>query len=237
MSDYKIPFIVTPVPSLEQLALFTGVQVVKILNAKHGKPSPNPYTGAPALEDKTIFSRLKPVAYSIMGTPIYTDLIIKGVTWTDNDGNVQTLANDNFGNGATGRVTEGYGGASGYYQRFDTVLITFTQPIKVIRTEIQGSDGTVKEYIGKDDVSVTINVNITGKNGQYPHREVLRFKKWLDAPVSKPIVAWWLNDLGVKNVVITDYSMPQVEGGLSYQLVQINAISDAPRALQISAPV
>jgi len=39
--------------------------------------------------------------------------------------------------------------------------------------------------------------------------------------------------LNIDNIVVEDYSIPQVEGGYSYQMFTINAISDFPVELKI----
>jgi hypothetical protein len=202
---------------------------VTIINGKF-----NPYANGSietGLKDESI-------GISSLGTPIYTDLTLLGCSYTDNiTGNKITLANDRYRQGGSSNSQTGSAQKGGFYMNIETVLITVDQPIRVIKTEIQGRDGTVKEYIGKDDAKVTINGMITGKNGIYPRDEVARLKAWLDAPVSKGIVAWWLDNLGISNLVVEDYSFPQVEGGYSYQQFAINCISDAPVELRITQPI
>jgi len=107
--------------------------------------------------------------------------------------------------------------------------------VRVIKTEIQGRDGTVKEYIGRDDAHITINGVITGSNGVYPREQVKALKEWLDAPVSKSIVTWWLDNLGISEIVVENYTIPQVQGGYSYQMFSIDAISDIPVQLRITS--
>ena len=84
-----------------------------------------------------------------------------------------------------------------------------------------------------DDYQVNINGIITGANGVHPADTVTELKKMLDAPVAIPVVSSFLNRLGIYNIVVNDYSIPQVAGGYSKQDFSINAISDAPLELQI----
>lgn len=149
----------------------------------------------------------EPIGLSELGTPIYSDITFDACKFDGKD-----IAEVNV----------------------QTVLITVDQPINIIKTVIQGRDGTVKEYIGKDDMQITINGIITGKNGVYPRDKVNLLKQWLDAPISKGITTWWLDNMGVSNVVVSSYSFPQTEGGLSYQMFSINCISDLPVELKIS---
>jgi hypothetical protein len=227
-----LPSLETLPPSVEQLALYAGVRTVVILNGKELPPTPPDYSKAGQLG----YSPDEPIGgLSVLGTPVYSNLKIYGFSFTDNQGNLQTLPNDQYGSGQNANTR--IGSNNGHYQLFDSVLITLTQPIRVVKTEIQGRDGTVKEYIGKDDAQLVINIGIFGKNGVYPASEVQKLKRWLDAPLSKKITAWWLNDLGINNIVVTDYTMPQVEGGYSYQLFSINAISDAPVEVPLIQPI
>ena len=149
----------------------------------------------------------EPIGLSELGTPIYSDLTFDACSFDGKD-----IAEVNV----------------------QTVLITVDQPINIIKTVIQGRDGTVKEYIGKDDMQITINGIITGKNGVYPIDKVKALKTWLDAPISKGLTTWWLDNMGVSNVVVSSYSFPQTEGGYSYQMFTINCISDLPVELKIS---
>ena len=153
-----------------------------------------------------------PIGISELGTPIYSDLTFDACSYTDNNGRRIDVSEVNV----------------------QTVLITLDQPINIVKTVIQGRDGTVKEYIGKDDMQVTINGIITGKNGVYPLQKVNDLKAWLDAPISKGLTTWWLDNLGISNVVVSSFQFPQTEGGYSYQVFSISAISDTPVELKIS---
>lgn len=147
---------------------------------------------------------------SSLGTPVVANIVFQSVTYT--------------ANGITKTTQE---------QRYDTVLLTVNQPKRIIKTEIQGRNGTVKEYIADDDYQITINGIITGTNGKYPETEVLTLKQMLDAPVSIPVVCRYLNNLGIYNIVVEEWTFDQEPGGISKQNFTINAISDEPIELQI----
>jgi hypothetical protein len=211
---------------------------VKIINAKAMAPRAdnNPYQNQP--DTKLDYTKDSPIGISSLGTPIYSDLTLLGCTYTDNlTGNKVTLPNDRYRQGGNSNSQSGSAQKGGFYMNLETIIITIDQPIRIIKTEIQGRDGTVKEYIGKSDAVITINGSINGKNGVYPKDEVARLKAWLDAPVSKGIVAWWLDNVGISNLVVDAYSFPQEEGGYSYQKFAINCSSDAPVELRIIQPL
>ena len=214
---------------LRQIASIAGLSSVRVINFV------NPY--APEITDKVSFLKDEPVGFSSLGTPVYTDLTLMGMKWTDNiTGREEECPNDRFRSGAKSAVTN-TPQKGGFYMNLDTVLIVTQFPKRIIKTEIQGRDGTVKEYIGADDAQITINGMITGKNGVYPRDEVYRLRRWLDAPVAKGIVSWYMDNLGISNLVIEGYDMPQTMGGYSFQAFTISAVSDVPVELKITQPI
>lgn len=201
-------------------AAILGFQAAQVINLKY-----NPYQGKPELQQKYV--KDLPIGVSSLGTPIYTDLSLIGCTYTDNiTGETKVLPDDRY---------RGFGASpnSGYYLNLESIIIQVSQSMRVIKTEIQGRNGTIKEYIGADDMQISVNGIITGKNGVYPKEDVNRLRQWLQAPVAKEVTSWWLNDLGVTNIVVTDFQIPQTRGGYSYQIFSFSAISDVPVELKI----
>lgn len=149
---------------------------------------------------------------SPLGTPVVADIVFQGGAYTDDK---------------TGRLIT--------FQTVTlaTILVTVTQPKRIIRTEIQGENGSVKEYIGMDDFQVSINGIIAGTNGSYPFQEVAALHDILRAPITIPVVSSYLQLFDIFNLVITDYAFDQEPGGYSKQMFTINAISDKPVELII----
>jgi hypothetical protein len=157
--------------------------------------------------------QIDPALYkSSLGTSVWADLTfgdkvnLENNKWTDNNGKVQSF----------NPVT--------YY----SLLVTVSQAKKIIKTEIQGRNGTVKEYIGMDDYSVDVSGIICGPNGHYPIDEVRDLKKMLDAPIPLVITSWYLQNLDIDMLAVDNYELPQDEGGYSYQQFTIKLISDDP---------
>jgi hypothetical protein len=148
---------------------------------------------------------------SILNTPVLTNLQFTGATYTDSLGNQKTFKT----------------------LVFEAILVTVSQSKNIVTTAIQGRDGTVKEYIGQGDYSITINGIITGMNGHYPKDEVRDFKDMLNAGVAIEIASWYLQNLDVSTIVIQDYDIEQEAGGYSYQKFSISAISDTPQEIKI----
>jgi len=149
---------------------------------------------------------------SALGTPVFADVTLLGGSYTDNiTGQVVTFPE----------------------LKFDSVIMTVETAARIVKTEIQGRNGTVKEYIGEDDSKITIQGIIVGTNGVYPAFDVDQLNQWRRAPVPKGIVSRFLQNLGIDNVVVEDCSLPQIAGGYSYQTFTINCISDLPVELII----
>lgn len=150
---------------------------------------------------------------SALGTPVVADITLKGGTYTDNNGRSVTFQDI----------------------KLVTVLVNVSQSKKIVTTEIQGHDGTVKEYIGMDDFSININGIITGPNGHYPIDEVAALKDLCKAPIPIDIVSRYLQNLDIFTIVIKDFNFDQEPGGYSKQNFTLSCLSDTPVELQINA--
>ena len=153
-----------------------------------------------------------PTSHSPLGTPVFTNIVFKGSSYIETAPTQSTLSFPDI--------------------TFQTVLITVGQAKKIVKTEIQGRNGTVKEYIGMDDYHITINAIINGANGSYPWVQVIAVKQMLDAPVPIAIECKYLNSMGINTVVVESYQIGQEEGKYSQQKITINCISDIPLLLQ-----
>lgn len=179
-----------------------------LLNLPSTLPPQKPFSGkVEAYTKDTPFQTLSP-----LGTPVMQDITFKSVTYTDFITGYQRFTNDLV---------------------FQTVLLNVSQSKKIITTEIQGRDGTVKEYIGMDDYAITVNGIITGTNGQNPANEIIALKNMLKARVAIPVVNTYLNNLEIFSIVVKDFTLDQEPGGYSKQNFTINCMSDAEVILQI----
>lgn len=184
----------------------TVVRGFQIRNTSASKTS-NPYKDNINQADNSD----KELYRSLLNTPVVSNITFYAGKYIDNNG-VQ-------------KVFDGL--------VYEAVLLNVSQAKKIIKTEIQGRDGTVKEYIGMDDYQVTINGIITGPNGRYPLEEVRSLKDMLDAPIPIEVACTFLQNLDVHTLVIENYEFPRQEGGYSYQQFSITAASDIPQELKI----
>lgn len=111
----------------------------------------------------------------------------------------------------------------------DTVLFNVTQSKNIIKTSINGRDGTIKEYVGMGDYGINIKGIIAGQRGQYPIDAVDNLMEFLTYNQSIRIYSKYLNErFNIDEIVITDFDLKQEEGRYAQQSFEINAISDYP---------
>lgn len=193
-------------PAVSAVPVSTLLRVYNLQNVAVADKRQNPYGGKISLDVTT-----DPSLYnSPLGTPVLTDVTLQGGMYTMQSG--QKVFFDSI--------------------VLDTVLLTVSQAKKIVVTEIQGYDGTVKEYIGLDDYQVTINGIIAGPNGSYPMDIVNTLHQLAKAPIAIKVTSRYLQNLDINMLVIKDFSYDQEAGGYSKQNFTLNCMSDAPLILQ-----
>ncbi|MCC3159522.1 DUF6046 domain-containing protein [Hymenobacter sp. 15J16-1T3B] len=117
-------------------------------------------------------------------------------------------------------------------------IVTIDRPKLIVTTEIQGRDGSVKEYISDGDFQLTIKGILAPpiSNGQYarryPEAEVQALKRVLDLPEALPIACRLCGLHGIHNVVVKHRSWPPLPGFTNLQAYEIQLVSDnAPELL------
>lgn len=145
---------------------------------------------------------------SYFGTPVFSNLEIKPFNYETLDGQQVQISNGII---------------------IDTVLITVTQTKNIIKTPIQGRNGTVKEYISDGDYQIDISGAIVSPNSTYPETDVNELIEILKAPIPIPsdsLISEYLNWFGIHSIVIESYDLPQTEGTRNQQEFRISAVSD-----------
>jgi hypothetical protein len=94
-------------------------------------------------------------------------------------------------------------------------------------------DGSVVEFIGLDDFNIEINGRLTGKYLEDLSLDVELLKVIMDYSGSIKITSKHLQNLGINNLIIASYGIPQNEGGITTQYFTINAISDSYNELYL----
>jgi hypothetical protein len=182
-------------------------------------PDNNPYDGQVVSYQKYANQQDAPLKDSHgnplsndFGLPVWVQVTFGSVTYTDVNGN--TIV--------TPRLS------------FESILVSVSFPRNIVKTEIQGRNGTVKEYIGEGDAQISFRGVMTGGNGHYPGEQVAQLMEVIKAPCAIPVISRHLGYMGIQSVVFEDRSFEQEEGSYSYQVFSLNAISDTPQELRIA---
>jgi len=165
-----------------------------------------------------------PDATSLLGTPIYGTLFIEVPEYTTFDFNdftneyVETsniLASNTAASAAQGLFLNG-------------VIIDATVNKTIVKTEVIDLKGTVKEYIGESDLTITIRGFVASQNpNEYPDDNARLIKSYSSAPVSLKVTSDFLNNiLGVTQIVIESCQLSQQQGLRNVQYFQLNCVSD-----------
>jgi hypothetical protein len=159
-----------------------------------------------------------------LGTPVFSNIELIPGTVTNKDG-----AQINYGN-----IRQEQNPNQDTF-RMDTVLIDVSQEKQIIKTNIQGVSGTVKEYISKGDYQIKVRGALVEENGRrYPEEQVSQLREYLEVEASIGIASRFLNDIfGVNEIVVEGFSFPQVEGFQNTQFFEFSAISDDPIELTV----
>lgn len=116
----------------------------------------------------------------------------------------------------------------------ETVLVEINQSKNIVRTQVAGREGTVKEYISKGDYFIVLKGGIFSTDPQdYPTDDVTTLIQLLDSEEALLISSDFLQLFGVYNYVVSSYNMPQRIGHQSNQLYEIRGYSDIPIELLI----
>lgn len=141
---------------------------------------------------------------SSIGTPVLVDLTFLASSYTDENGNNYTF--NDF--------------------TLETVLITINQQKNIVKTQIQGRKGTVKEYIGLGDWVITINAIIPGTNGAFPKFEMEQLKIIAGCPKAIAITSWYLQMFDINSIVVENFDTAQEGGMYSTPAFTMGCVSD-----------
>ena len=113
--------------------------------------------------------------------------------------------------------------------RIDTVLFQVGQSKNIVKTSVQGFNGTVKEYTSDGDFEINVAGSIVGENpNEYPETDVQTLIKLLSIPEPLEITSEFLSFFGITNVVVESYAMQQNAGFRNVQPFTIRMLSDRP---------
>ncbi|BDD07495.1 DUF6046 domain-containing protein [Aureibacter tunicatorum] len=138
---------------------------------------------------------------SMLGTPVFSRLII-----TDKSG-------------------------TGISMSLDTVVIDITGNNNIAQTPILGKSGTFKEFLSEGDFSVTIKgAIINEKDNTYPTKEVSELISLCQAKNSLDVSSPFLSLFKIYNLVVNSYEIRQSDkqGYTNIQTFSMTCTSDKP---------
>lgn len=110
-----------------------------------------------------------------------------------------------------------------------TVLCEINQSRNIVKTQIAGRDGAVKEYIGKGDYEINISGVLVSLYQNVPPKDSLsNLLGFCDAPVEFNVSSNFLAYFGIYTMVVEDYVFKQVEGNRNMISFQLRCLSDFP---------
>lgn len=116
----------------------------------------------------------------------------------------------------------------------DTVLMTVSMTKNIVKTPLQGRDGTVKEYISDGDYMVDIRGEIVSEQPNvYPKDLVARLVNLCRVKHQLNVSSFFLQLFSVSAIVIDDYEVAEKLGSRNSVPFSIRASSDTPIELQL----
>ena len=110
-----------------------------------------------------------------------------------------------------------------------TVLMEINQQKVLVKTQITGRTGAVKEYISDDDYRITIRGAIVSPYGNYyPKEDAQKLLRYLQVQGSLAASSQLLKIFGIDNIVIESYNIADKMGTRNMIPFEIYACSDLP---------
>jgi len=180
----------------------TGIQILK-----------STLFNANAIEEDTEIGR------SQLNTPVYTNLTF---------GNANKETDENYN-----RYIDLEGNEIPFTPvRIDHVLLTITNTKNIIKTAIQGLNGTIKQYISDGDYLITARGAISSESNRYPADEITDLVNICEIPSEVWVTSNFLSLFGIEYVVIEDFDFPEIAGFRNRQEFTITMSSDIPIDLE-----
>ncbi len=152
----------------------------------------------------------------VLGLPVYGEVVLEAGSYVDPDGNTVSF----------GRL------------EIDTIIIVVNQTKNIVKTQISGRNGTIKEYINDGDYEIQMaGILSSGINNVEPSSQIDSLVDICQARASLKISNSYLDRLGITEIVIENYTFPQKEGYRDNFFFTINAVSNRPFELRIKDDV
>lgn len=176
------------------------------LSLRTNTPQRNPYpAGLPQAPGQDA-----PLGYSALGTAVWDQLVLASTgSFTFTDPVTQQAV----------KVPQ---------LTLDTVLVTIERTTKIVTTSIQGRDNDVVEYINKGNWTINIKGGVYGSVNQRPQDQIAMLQQIEAAKIDIPATCNLFKEWNIDNIVIKRINLPTMAGSYSFQVFEMEAISDVP---------
>lgn len=116
----------------------------------------------------------------------------------------------------------------------DAPLVTITRAKNIVRTQVQGRDGTIKEIISNDDYKINVKgLLVNTDSNKRPIDQLEQLNNLLNSNTTHKVSSRLLSKLGITDLVVTDFEFPSYEGYVNVIPYSFNALSDDPAELKL----
>lgn len=112
-------------------------------------------------------------------------------------------------------------------------VVNVSQVKELVQIPITGMSGSPVEYIGVESFTVDIEGVIDGNNGVYPKDDAINLFKILTADCPINVVSPELQQYDIFYLIVLNWSMSELPGGISRQPFIINCISYTPQDIKL----
>ncbi|WP_302258289.1 DUF6046 domain-containing protein [uncultured Alistipes sp.] len=114
--------------------------------------------------------------------------------------------------------------------RIDDATVNISQEKHIVRTQLVGLRGTIKEYICQGDYSVSLSVGIVAvRDGvivdEYPEEGIREVRAFLDEDRAVEVSSTFFELFGISRLVVSRFSLTQ-ETWSNRQRIDVQAFSD-----------
>jgi len=118
----------------------------------------------------------------------------------------------------------------------EIALITATQEKNIVKTAVQGRNGTIKEYVSDGDWQISIRgVIVSESSNKRPSEELKKLDLFRSYNVDIDIISNFLDDLKVYTVIITNVTYEQREGMRNVYDYTLTCLSEIPFEIKSNA--
>ncbi len=119
--------------------------------------------------------------------------------------------------------------------QLECCLIEVGTQRQIVRTNVQGRDNSIKQFVSNGDDAVIIKGMLSGGGQQvYPDADMRRLQAITHAEEAVNVTCPYLQDYFKINSIVVQYAhFPQKQGNPTVQLFELQCLSDSPVQLKI----